>query len=152
MEKRGQRRSHLAPPTTYLMSDRAFTLLLDRLRSIAARKQRFSYDVRGNSYVTSDLVAAYAIPGTKDGLPDLETVLQHALEHDAVVSGQRLPDGRMVYTSCRLFTDAHNAITFAKAHGQSSVYNWNRWAEVAVTTEAAPVSTSSASLPAPSVN
>lgn len=120
------------------MSDRAFTLLLDRLRSIAARKQRFSYDVRGNSYVTSDLVAAYAVPNAKDGLPELETVLQHALEHDAVVSGQRLPDGRMLYTSCRLFTDTHNAITFAKAHGQTSVYNWNRWAETAVTTEAVP--------------
>ena len=114
------------------MSDRAFTLLLDRLRSIAARKQRFSYDVRGNSYVTTDLVAAYAIAGRADGLPDLETVLQHALEHDAVVSGQRLADGRIHYTSCRLFTDAHNAMAFAKAHGQPSVYNWNRWAEMPV--------------------
>lgn len=133
------------------MSDRAFTLLLDRLRSIAARKQRFSYDVRGNSYVTSDLVAAYAVPNAKDGLPDLETVLQHALDHDAVVSGQRLPDGRMLYSSCRLFTDAHNAITFAKAHGQSSVYNWNRWAELAVMVEPIPPATS-ASLPPPSVN
>ena len=114
------------------MSDRAFTLLLDRLRSIAARKQRFSYDVRGNSYVTTDLVAAYAVASRKDGLPDLETVLQHALENDAVVSGQRLPAGRILYTGCRVFTDAHNAITFAKAHGQPSVYNWNRWAEVAV--------------------
>ena len=114
------------------MSDRAFTLVLDRLRSIAARKQRFSYDVRGNSYVTSDLVAAYAIPSGKDALPDLETVLLHALDHDAVVSGQRLEDGRMLYTSCRLFTDAHNAMVFARAQGQHSVYNWNRWAEVAV--------------------
>lgn len=114
------------------MSDRAFTLLLDRLRSIAARKQRFSYDVRGNSYVTSDLVAAYAIPSGKDALPDLEKVLLHALDHDAVVSGQRLEDGRMLYTSCRLFTDAHNAMVFARAQGQRSVYNWNRWAEVAV--------------------
>ncbi|MBL7952142.1 MAG: hypothetical protein JNM62_10530 [Flavobacteriales bacterium] len=133
------------------MSDRAFTLLLDRLRSIAARKQRFSYDVRGNSYVTSDLVAAYAVPSAKDGLPDLETVLQHALDHDAVVSGQRLPDGRMLYSSCRLFTDAHNAITFAKAHGQTSVYNWNRWAEMAVGLEptAAP---STSAVPVPSAN
>lgn len=134
------------------MSDRAFTLLLDRLRSIAARKQRFSYDVRGNSYVTSDLVAAYAVPLGKDDLPELERVLQHALDHDAVVSGQRLPDGRMLYTSCRLFTDTHNAITFAKAHGGTTVYNWNRWAEVAV-----PVSTGhgvpeSTILPAASAN
>ncbi len=132
------------------MSDRAFTLLLDRLRSIAARKQRFSYDVRGNSYVTSDLVAAYAVANAKDGLPALETVLQHALDHDAVVSGQRLPDGRVLYTSCRLFTDAHNAITFAKAHGQTSVYNWNRWAEVEVPNSAEPLT--AAALPAPSAN
>ncbi|MBX2974454.1 MAG: hypothetical protein KF797_15260 [Flavobacteriales bacterium] len=134
------------------MSDRAFTLLLDRLRSIAARKERFSYDVRGNSYVTSDLVAAYAIPTGKDGLPELETVLQHALDHDAVVSGQRMADGRMLYTSCRLFTDVHNAFMFAKAHGRSTVYNWNRWAEMAVPVSAAPVAAEGAVLPAPSAN
>ena len=113
------------------MSDRAFTLLLERLRSIATRKDRFSYDVRGNSYVTRDLVAAYSVPNGADGLPALETVLQHALEHDAIVSGYRDPaNGRMHYTSCRLFTDVYNAVTFAKAHGQPTVYNWNRWAEV----------------------
>ncbi len=113
------------------MSDRAFTLLLERLRSIATRKERFSYDVRGNSYVTRDLVAAYSVPSGADGLPELETVLQHALDHDAVVSGYRDPaDGRMHYSSCRLFTDAYNAINFAKAHGHPTVYNWNRWAEV----------------------
>jgi|GEM_PF-809589 len=136
------------------MSERATTLLIDRLRSIAARKQRFSYDVRGNSYVTSDLVAAYSVPNGKDGIPDLETVLQHALDHDAIVSGYRDPvDGKMHYSSCRLFTDAHNAIAFAKAHGQTSVYNWNRWAEipvepVAVTTEPTrPAALTSADLP-----
>jgi len=121
------------------MSDRALTLLLERLRSIATRKQRFSYDVRANCYVTSDLIAAYSVPVGKDGLPDLETVLQHALDHDSVVSGYRDPaDGKVHYTSCRLFTDAHNAIVFAKANGQSTVYNWNRWAEVPVEVAAAP--------------
>ncbi|MCB0769958.1 MAG: hypothetical protein KDC00_06085 [Flavobacteriales bacterium] len=115
------------------MSDRAYTLMLDRLRSIAARKDRFSYDVRGNSYVTSDLVAAYQVPSEKDGHASLERVLEHALEHDAVVSGHRDPtDGRMYYTSCRLFTDAHNAFQFAKANGQATVYNWNRWAVMQV--------------------
>lgn len=113
------------------MSDRSFTLLLDRLRSIASRKQRFSYDVRGHSYVTTDLVVAYAIPG--EGTLDLEKVLQHALDHDAVVSGYRDPvDGQVNYTSCRLFTDLHNAMVFARAQGQGSVYNWNRWSEVKV--------------------
>ena len=115
------------------MAERAQTLLIDRLRSIATRKQRFSYDVRGNSYVTSDLVVAYGIPGTKEDQPDLETVLQHALDNDAIVSGYRDPqDGRIRYTSCRLFTDLHNAMVFARAQGVTSVYNWNRWTEVPV--------------------
>jgi hypothetical protein len=122
------------------MSDRALTLLLERLRSIATRKQRFSYDVRANCYVTSDLIAAYNVPAGKDGLAELETVLQHALDHDSVVSGYRDPvDGKMHYTSCRLFTDAHNAIVFAKANGQTTVYNWNRWAEVPVEVTTAPL-------------
>ena len=121
------------------MSDRAVTLLLERLRSIATRKERFSYDVRANCYVTSDLIAAYSVPVGKDGLADLETVLQHALDHDSVVSGYRDPvDGKVHYTSCRLFTDAHNAIVFAKANGRSTVYNWNRWAEVPVEISDAP--------------
>lgn len=116
------------------MTDRTMTLLLDRLRSIASRKQRFSYDVRGNSYVTSDLVVAYAMPGDGEGNSDLEAVVQHALEHDAVVSGHRDPvDGKVRFTSCRLFTDLHNAMAFARAQGQVSVYNWNRWSEVKVT-------------------
>lgn len=134
------------------MAERAFTLLIERLRSIASRKQRFSYDVRGNSYVTSDLVVAYAIPGAQEGPTDLETVLQHALDHDAVVSGQRLEDGRMLYTSCRLFTDAHNAMVFARAQGQHTVYNWNRWAEVAVPGSAVTEPAESAALPGSSVN
>lgn len=114
-------------------TERSFTLMLEHLRSIAKRKERFSYDVRGNSYVTRDLVAAYSVPNGPNGLPELETVLRHALDHDSVVSGYRDPaDGRVRYSSCRLFTDAHNAITFARAHGQASVYNWNRWAEVSV--------------------
>jgi hypothetical protein len=75
----------------------------------------FSYDVRGNSYVNADLVAAYDVPVGKDGLPDLEVVLQHALDNDAVVSGYRDPaDGKMWYSSCRIFTDRYNAVTFAQ--------------------------------------
>jgi len=112
-------------------TERSFTLMLDHLRSIAKRKERFTYDVRGNCYVTRDLVAAYSVPNGPDGPPELENVLKHALDHDSIVSGYRDPaDGRMHYNSCRLFTDAHNAITFARAHGQATVYNWNRWAEV----------------------
>ena len=122
----------LRHPIQRTMADAAITLLLERLRAIASRKQRFSYDVRGNSYVTSDLIAAYNVPAGKEGLPDLEKVLEHALDNDAIVSGYRNEDGKIMYTSCRLFTDAPNALNFAKAQGQSSVYNWNRWAEVLV--------------------
>ncbi len=122
-------------------TERGFTLMLEHLRSIAKRKERFSYDVRGNSYVTRDLVAAYSVPNGPNGLPELETVLRHALDHDSVVSGYRDPvDGRVRYSSCRLFTDTANAVAFARAHGQASVYNWNRWTEVSV--EAAPVQAS----------
>ncbi|MEO8589704.1 MAG: hypothetical protein ABI432_10075 [Flavobacteriales bacterium] len=112
-------------------TERSFTLMLEHLRSIAKRKERFSYDVRGNSYVTRDLVAAYSVANGHDGLPELENVLRHALDHDSIVSGYRDPaDGRMHYSSCRIFTDALNATTFARAHGQPTVYNWNRWAVV----------------------
>ena len=86
-------------------NERSFTLMLDHLRSIAKRKDRFTYDVRGNCYVTRDLVAAYSLPNGPDGLPELENVLTHALDHDSIVSGYRDPvDGRMHYTSCLLYT------------------------------------------------
>lgn len=115
------------------MADRALTLLMDRLRTIANRKQRFSFDVRGHSYVTTDIVVAYATNGEQEGSTDLEAILHHALDHDAIVSGHRDPvDGHIRYTSCRLFTDMTNAMAFARAQGQGTVYNWNRWSEVKV--------------------
>ncbi|MBL0126863.1 MAG: hypothetical protein IPP83_05265 [Flavobacteriales bacterium] len=91
--------------STSFIPERGFTLRRERLHSIALRKERFCYDVRGNSYVTFDPVAAYHVPSGADELPDLQTVPAHALEHDAIVSGHRFPDGRIRYTSCRLFTD-----------------------------------------------
>ncbi|MBK8341600.1 MAG: hypothetical protein IPK99_17205 [Flavobacteriales bacterium] len=115
------------------MTDRSIILLLERLRAIAARKSRFAYDVRGNSYVNSGMVAPYAPASASSDPTDLEGVLHHALQHDAVVSGYRDPaDGKMRYTSCRLFTDVHNAVVFARAQRQPAVYNWNRLEEVAV--------------------
>lgn len=117
------------------MSDRSTILLLDRLKALAARKQRFAYDVRGNSYITTGMVSPYApTPGHEEGL-DLDIVLRHALEHDGVVSGVRAADGRMRFTSCRLFTDVHNAVLFARAQRQNAVYNWNREEVVAVALE-----------------
>ncbi len=122
-----------------LMTDRTTTLMMERLRAIAARKERFSYDVRGDSYVNTDLIVAYSIENT--GKPvDLEKVIAHAIANDSIVSGQRLPDGHVVYTSCRLFTDMQNAERFAREQKQTSVYNWNRYAEMPIKGAAVAVS------------
>lgn len=112
------------------MSDRRNTLILERLRSIAARKERFSYDVRGDSYVNTDIVAAYDL--ATEGPVELAKVVDHALQHDAIVTGLRTPDGTIHYSSCRIFTDAHNALRFARDQRQRSVYNWNRGSEIPV--------------------
>lgn len=104
---------------------------MERLRAIAARKERFSYDVRGDSYVNTDIIVAYTIEN--GGKPiDLETVIEHAIANDSIVSGQRQSDGNVIYTSCRLFTDMLNAERFAREQQQTSVYNWNRYAEMPI--------------------
>lgn len=113
------------------LNDRRTTLLLERLRILGARKARFAYDVRGDAFVTSDIVAPYGIGA--DGRTDLATVLEHALAHDAIVSGVKDPEsGQVHYTSCRLFTDVANAVRFARDQHRPSVYNWNRGEEVPV--------------------
>lgn len=114
-----------------LMTDRMTALLLERLRDLARRKEHFCYDVRGSSYVYHDVVAAYEMAGIAD--TDLEAVLHHAMQHDSIVSGRRDPaDGLVRYASCRLFTDVHNAVRFARDQRRSSVFNWNRQAEIVV--------------------
>ncbi|HQV51753.1 MAG: hypothetical protein IPI00_10485 [Flavobacteriales bacterium] len=113
------------------MSDRTTTLMMERLRAIGARKERFSYHVRGDSYVITDIVVAYNIDSA-DGPVDLAKVLAHAVDNDSIVSGQRQPDGHVIYTSCRLFTDMQNAERFAREQKQTSVYNWNRYAEMPI--------------------
>jgi hypothetical protein len=119
------------------MPDRRTTLLMERLRAIAARKERFCYDVRGDSHVDRDIIAAYRITTPAGQIPELEVVVQHALDHDAIVMGFKDPaDGRTHYSSCRLFTDMLNAVRFARENGQRSVYNWNRSAEVLVDDDA----------------
>ncbi len=123
-----------------MISDRRTTLLLERLRTIAARKQRFSYDVRGDSYVYSDFVAPYRIENSKGEVNDLLPVLEHALAHDAIVSGVKdTSTGKTTYTSCRLFTDVLNATRFARTERQSAVYNWNRLEEVSVVDQVQPL-------------
>lgn len=115
------------------MSDRRTTLLLERLRAIAARKTRFSYDVRGDSYVDQGLVVAYHLADGKGPVTDLSRVLEHAVAHDAIVTGVKdLESGRTLFTSCRLFTDIGNAMRFARTERVTSVYNWNRQEEVQV--------------------
>ena len=115
------------------MSDRLTTLLLARLRAMAERKQRFSYDVRGHAYVNSGMVATYGLEGRKGEPADLATVLQHALAHDAIVSGVKDPiSGKTRFTSDRLFSDTGNAVRFAKMERQATVYNWNREEEIPV--------------------
>lgn len=104
---------------------------MERLRAIGARKERFSYHVRGDSYVITDIVVAYTIESA-DGPVDLAKVLAHAVDNDSIVSGQRMPDGHVIYTSCRLFTDMQNAERFAREQKQTSVYNWNRYAEMPI--------------------
>ena len=115
------------------MPDRRTTLLMERLRALAARKERFSYDVRGDSHVNRDIIVAYRMEERSGASPDLEKVIEHAMAHDAIVTGWRDPsDGMVHFSSCRLFTDVANAVRFAREHGQRSVYNWNRDAEVPV--------------------
>jgi len=113
--------------------------MMERLRAIGARKERFSYHVRGDSYVNTDIVVAYTIEN-EDGPADLAKVLAHAVDNDSIVSGQRQPDGHVIYTSCRLFTDMQNAERFAREQKQTSVYNWNRYAEMPIKGATVPVS------------
>lgn len=114
------------------MPDRRTTLLMERLRALAARKERFSYDVRGDSHVNRDIIVAYRFEAPAGSQPELDAVIQHAMDHDAIVTGWRDAEGRVHYTSCRLFTDIANAVRFARENGQRSVYNYNRGAEVIV--------------------
>ena len=116
------------------MPDRVTTLLLDRLRALSARKSRFCYDVRGNSHVYDGIVAPYRVEVEDQETHELLPVLEHALVHDGMVTGEKdLATGHMRYTSGRHYTDVGNALRFAREQGQPRVFNWNRMAEVHVT-------------------
>ena len=106
--------------------------LVERIRSIAERKDRFSYDVRGRAFVDMGIVAAYrATKGER--FEDLPEVLQHAFEHEGIVGAWRDPqDGKIYYDSCRLFTDRQSAMAFARAQNQRSIFNINRMQEIIV--------------------
>lgn len=107
--------------------------LIDRIRSIAERKSRFSYDIRSRAFVDMGIVAAYRSTQHSDEITDLPEVVQHALSHEGIVGAWRDPEsGRIFYDSCRLFTDAQNAIAFARVQQQRSIYNINRMQEIPV--------------------
>ena len=115
------------------MPDRVTTLLIDRLRSLAARKARFCYDVRGNSHVYDGIVAPYRVEVDDAETHDLLPVLEHALVNDGMVTGvKNASTGQTLFTSCRHYTDLGNALRFAREQGQRSVFNWNRQEEVPV--------------------
>ena len=101
----GQR--HFRPP----MSGRATTLLIDRLRALAARKGHFCYDVIGDSHVYDGIVAPYRVEADDVELHELQPVLEHALQHDGMVTGRKDPaTGKVRWSSGRHFTDIGNAL------------------------------------------
>ncbi len=127
------------------MLDRVTTLLIDRLRALAARKGRFCYDVRGNSHVYDGIVADYRVELDDQETNELLPVLEHALVNDGMVTGVKdMATGRTLFTSCRHYTDLGNAVRFAREQGRSGVYNWNRQEEVVVSGPAAIAKSASA--------
>jgi hypothetical protein len=107
--------------------------LVDRIRSIATRKSRFSYDIRSRAFVDMGIVVAYRSTQGNDRFADLPEVVRHALEHEGIVGAWKDPaDGRIYYDSCRLFTDARSALAFARQQEQRSVFNINRMEEIVV--------------------
>ena len=105
---------------------------IERLNELAARKQRFTYDLRGNCQVYSGVVAGYRAAEENEHFTDLEQAILHAYEHDSVIAGWRNADGSWCYDSCRMFTDLPQAIRFAARERRRSVLNLNRGEEVVV--------------------
>lgn len=105
---------------------------IERLNELAARKQRFTYDLRGNCQVYSGVVAGYRAGEESEHFTDLEQAILHAFENDSVVSGWRDANGEWRYDSCRMFTDLPQAIRFAVRERRRSVLNLNRGEEVMV--------------------
>lgn len=106
--------------------------LIDRLNELAGRKERFTYDLRGNCQVYSGVVASYRASAEDEHFTDLSAAIIHAFENDSVVTVWRDADGRMYFNSCRIFTDIPQALRFAARERQRSVLNLNRGTEVQV--------------------
>lgn len=110
--------------------------LIERLSTLATRKDRFTFDLRGECQVYSGVVAAYRATQDSGQSMDLPVVITHALDHDGIIGAWKDPDdGRMYFDSCRVFTDVEHALRFAAEQGQRSVFNLNRDEEVPVVGE-----------------
>jgi hypothetical protein len=109
--------------------------LIERLKELAARKERFTYDLRGNCQVYSGVVACYRASAEHEHFTEIGAAILHALEHDSVLTGWRDAHGKPHFDSCRVFTDLPQALRFAAREKQRSVYNLNRGEHVQVDTE-----------------
>jgi hypothetical protein len=106
--------------------------LIDRLKELAARKERFTYDLRGNCQVYSGVVACYRATPDHEHFTEMSPAILHALEHDSVLTVWRDPQGKVQFDSCRVFTDLPQAVRFAAREKRRSVYNLNRGEHVFV--------------------
>ena len=109
--------------------------LLEQLRDLSSRKERFTFDVKSRCLVRNGVVSAYR--ATKgDHYAELRDVLAHALSHEGIVGAWRDPaTQRVQYDSCRIFTDMSNAKRFAELQGQRSVFDLERNEEISVRAE-----------------
>lgn len=107
--------------------------VIERLAELAQRRDRFTYDLRGECLVDRGIVSAYRATQDSQHFTDVPAVILHALSHDGIVGAWKDPaDGTVYYDSCRLFTDLNHALRFAREQYQRSVYNLNRDEEVPV--------------------
>jgi fructokinase len=109
---------------------------LERLTELLRRKERFTYDLRGECQVYEGIVSAYRATAASEHFTELLKVVAHAAALDGVIGAWKDPAARTVqFDSCRLFTDLANAKRFAKAQGQRSIYDLYRNEEVWLTEE-----------------
>src|SRR5690349_11486014 len=108
--------------------------LIDRLKELATRKDRFTYDLRGNCQVYSGVIACYRASADSEHFTEMPAAIMHALENDSVLTVRRDADGKLLFDSCRVFTDLPQALRFAAREKQRSVYNLNRGEHVQVDT------------------
>ncbi|MBK7085752.1 MAG: hypothetical protein IPH53_14230 [Flavobacteriales bacterium] len=110
---------------------------LEKIDSLLRRYDRFAYDLRGECRVLYGIVVAYRAADDALTTSHLPRAIARALAHDGILGAWRDPaTERVVYESCRLFTDQEHALRFARAQGQCSVHNLNRMLEIAVTPSA----------------